>query len=248
MSLLALYEGLEKNASRQGHNKNDAWAEAAAQYGMTTDEFMDKLAEQQVRKEVEIVKQAREAVWLGKCMGAGYVDTMYKLAAADPIRDEIPEIHIKIARASLIGLCEHMVKAANSPAKAQAILDALKGFGQKASTKADDLLLGLQARTGLGQRGKLIDEARQVLGGKGKLGLGSDAADILGLSKSYGKLRGLQNDLRASSPSFAGSSKKSGWLTGDSDASAITELANKAKVQDQLRNLLSNMGSKLNFT
>lgn len=245
MSLLALYEGMEKTASQQNLHQNDEWAQAAAEYGMTTDEFMDKLAEQQVQEEVELVKQAQEATWLGKCMGSGYVDTLVKVATADPVRDEIPEIHIKVAQASLDGLVTHFVKAANAPAKAEAILAALKGAGSSALGKADDLLLGAQARTGLGQRGKIIDKARDV-GGLG--GAGSRMLDELSFGRlgNRGKLRGLQNQLEALS--VGGSKLKAPGLAGGYDVpTGIADLASKAKVQDQLRNLLQNMGSKAGF-
>lgn len=245
MSLLALYEGMEKTASQNNLHYNDEWAQAAAEYGMTTDQFMDKLAEQQVREEVEMVKQAQEATWLGKCMGSGYVDTLVKVACADPVRDEIPEIHIKVAQASLDGLVNHMVKAANAPAKAEAILAALKGYGSSALDKADDLILRAQGATGLGARGKMVDDARQLLGGMGKMDIAIDKLT----GGAHGKmkdLRGIHNKLRDASRGFKSRTETLGGLGGFSPEmpTALTEMASKAKVQDELRRLLSNMGSK----
>lgn len=193
MSLLSLYENMEKTANRNNYNQNDEWAQAAAQYGLTVDEFMDKLAEQQVREEVEMTKQAQDATWLGKCMGSGYVDTIVKVACADPVRDEIPEIHIKVAQASLNGLLEHMVKSANVAAKAQMILDALKGAGRSAMQKGDDMLFNLQARTGRGSRGRLVDEARGLTAEGG--GMIDKLKSALGVGSKETRLNEIQSAL-----------------------------------------------------
>lgn len=234
MSLYDLYEGMSKHADDHGLNVNDEWAETAAQYGMTTEQLMDKLAEEQVREEVAMMKTAQEATYLGKCMGAGYFDALAKVASADPVRDGVPEIHIKVAQAGLEGLVHNMVKAGNAPMKAEAILAALKNAGGQAMGKADDALLGLQARTGLGQRGKLVDEARGILGGKTDTGFGSKAADLIGLSGKERGLRGIQSQL--------GVSGQGGW---SKKSQGIKDLVNSnPKLQDQLRGLLQNMGNK----
>lgn len=125
MGLSDLYEKMEKNASDNNLDENDEWTEAAASYGMTKEAFMDKLAEQQVEEEVEMVKQSNEAKYLGKCMGYGYMDAMNKIANANSARDGIPESYIKVARASLHGICSGMIKAANSPERAAAVFQEL---------------------------------------------------------------------------------------------------------------------------
>ena len=125
MSLLNLYDSMEKTAAAQGLDVNDEWSELAAQYGMTKEAFMDKLAEEQVAEEVELVKEAREATYLGKCMSYGYMDTLQKVAKSNAVVAGIPELFVKVASASLHGICSNMIKAANTPQRAQAIFNSL---------------------------------------------------------------------------------------------------------------------------
>jgi len=110
MSLLALYNGMQKTASTD--HEPDEWDRAAAEAGMDTDTYMDKVAEQRAYEEASLVKVAEESRVLGSAMANGYFDALTKYANASPVSDGVPEIFIKLATASKKALVTNLVAAA----------------------------------------------------------------------------------------------------------------------------------------
>lgn len=214
MSLYDLYDGMTKVASRNDHEgyANDEWAQLAAENGMSKDEFMDKVAEQQALEEVELVKTAQEATYFGKCIGYGYMDTLTKVANASPVRDEIPEVHIKIAQQCLAGIVNHMVKAANTAEDANYVLEkqageklrhigrGIAGMLPKAETatvrlsqRTKDKFLGIpnglyrKTETNVNLNPEMKKEIRKLLIGAGIVAGGTTAAGVAVGNKLSGK-------------------------------------------------------------
>lgn len=111
MNLLDLYNGMQKTASVD-RREPDEWDRAAAAHNMDTETFMEKVAEQRVAEEAELIKVAEESQILGGAMAHGYYDAMSKYASARPVQDGVPEIFIKIARVSKQALVKNLVAAA----------------------------------------------------------------------------------------------------------------------------------------
>lgn len=109
MNLIDLYNQTQKTASV--HREPDEWDREAAAYGMSTEDFMDKVAEIKVAEEAELIKVAEESKILGEVMADGYFDAMNKYASANPVRDGVPEIFIKIAQCARAALINNLVAA-----------------------------------------------------------------------------------------------------------------------------------------
>lgn len=163
-SLVDLFNGMQKTASRR---QPDAYDRAAAANGMTTEQYLDKVAEAHVAQEYTLVKSAQVSYDLGQYMARGYWDTLSKVANSHPVRDGVPEIYIKIAQASKFGLTENLLKVALEAAPIEAAIANLpkaKGFlerllGGAKSTASDvgeffgkGVTSGREAITGEGVR------------------------------------------------------------------------------------------------
>lgn len=138
-SLVDLFNGMQKTASRR---QPDAYDRAAAANGMTTEQYLDKVAEAHVAQEYTLVKSAQVSYDLGQYMARGYWDTLSKVANSHPVRDGVPEIYINIAQASKFGLAKNLIKAAageqilqeaaTNPGMFKKILESITGAGRGA--------------------------------------------------------------------------------------------------------------------
>ena len=128
-----LYNQMNKQASapRQSSRQQDEWDRAAAQHGLSTEEYMDKVASLVVKREKELIKEAKASEQLGADMAAGYYDTLLKVAAAHPIRDGIPEQFIKVARRVRVSLIRSMIKVSNDQRRAENILNRIDPYLQR---------------------------------------------------------------------------------------------------------------------
>ena len=122
-SLLDLYQGLNTQQTKVASDENlGEWEKLAAANNMTVEQAMEKVAESMVEEEAAMMKTAGEAYMQGLAMAQGYWDTMSKVAAANPVRDGIPEIFSKIAQQSQVALVENFVKVGGKEDLVEAIV------------------------------------------------------------------------------------------------------------------------------
>jgi len=104
MSLLSMFNNMEKTAQYPAMNH---WERSAAANGMSVNQYMDKIAELQVARELELSRGS-----FNEQYALGYWDGMNKIASGNPLREGIPEIFIKIAQQARVNMVIDLIKVA----------------------------------------------------------------------------------------------------------------------------------------
>jgi hypothetical protein len=184
-SLIDLFNGINKTAAEQQTNNRvpDEWDKLAAANGMTTDQLLEKVAEQTVQEEAALVKSAQVSYAMGDYMAAGYWDTMNKVANAHPVRDGVPEVYIKIARATKNRLSEELQKIAIRGFAPEAVVES--GLPQMLGKQTTPILerIGQLLAGAKGTAAGLGEKAWQATGGKG---IRSAEEAITGIGRGVG--------------------------------------------------------------